>query len=243
MKHYKIDLNSENNGTPYDFTNIFSPPLNLGLNPEVALSSLRIWNSLRNISLLSNNNALKYFNGTIWRILDIPDGTYSIEALNSVIQAGLSANGDLSTNINIIGNYQTLKVEIYLNGGYQVDLTYNKLYELLGYTPIVVSAVFSQGEFPANVNLGVNSWVINTNIIAGDSSYNNGASSSSLYSFSPNVPAGSLIDLNPSNLLYLPLASSNISRLNIRITDQLGNLLTNLGVGEQTSFTLVIRTD
>ena len=41
-----------------------------------------------------------------------------------------------------------------------------------------------------------------------------------LYTFSPNVSPGSLIVMNPPNLVYLATTNDFISRINFRITDQ-----------------------
>ena len=244
MKHFKLDLNSESDaqGKPWDFSCIFTPPIQVSSNAEVALSSARIWNSLKNISSTLNNNVFRYWNGSLWRLLNIAEGTYSIEALNTAIQSGISAFGDTATNIVLSPNYASLKVDITLVGGYQIDFSYNDLYYLVGF-PKAILTVSSSGSSPVNITLGVTSWIVSSNIVSPESSFSNGISSSSLYNFSPNQPAGSLLNLTPNNLLYLPLASTTISRVNITLTDQSGNRLSQLSALEPTSFTLVIRSD
>ena len=244
FKHYKIDLTSESDnisGKPYDFSVNFSPPLEVGQNAEVALSSVNIWNSLKNISASLGNNQVRYNNGSVWKTITLSEGTYSIEALNLAIQTGISAFGDTAANILCVPNYTTLKVDIFILNSYILDLSFGTLYVLLGWNAVQVSAS-GVGTNDANVNLGITNWVIATNIISPDSSYSNGSSSCSLFSFTPTVPAGSLISINPSNLLYLPIATSTISRIAIRITDQLDRTLTQLSSTENTSFTLVLRT-
>jgi hypothetical protein len=242
MKHYKIDLNSQNSSTPWNFSNIFTPPIILGPNAEVALTSVRVWNSLKNISVSLNNNIFRYWNGSVWRLLSINEGTYSIEALNIAIKNGITGFSDTPDNITLIPNYTTLKVDITILGGYQIDFSYNDLYYLLGWPKALVS-ISGSGTLPANITLGITSWVVNANIVSPDSSYNNGVSSNSLYNFSPNVPAGSLIDLTPNNLLYLPLGTTTLSQINISLTDQLGNPLNQLSIYEPTNYTLVVRHD
>jgi hypothetical protein len=244
-KHYKIDLTSESDifsGKPYDFAVNFSPPIEVGKKgAEVALSNLNIWNSLKNISVSLGNNQIRYNNGSVWKIVTLQEGTYSIEALNLAIQSGISGNGDTANNIVLVPNYSTLKVDLLILNSYQLDLSFGTINVLLGWDSVIVNASAS-GQNDANVNLGITNWNISTNILSPDSSYSNGSSSSSLFSFSPNMPAGSLISISPTNLLYLPIGTTVISRINIRITDQLNRTLTQLSDNENTSFTLVLRT-
>ena len=77
-------------------------------------------------------------------------------------------------------------------------------------------------------------------------SYSVDASSSSranpgyiIYTFSPNVSPGSLIVMNPPNLVYLATVSDSITSINFRITDQDFSLLDLRG--EQLQMTLEVK--
>ena len=73
-----------------------------------------------------------------------------------------------------------------------------------------------------------------------DSSYINGSLTDIVHSFSPTVPPGYLMNVQPRNLIYLPInKQSMISQMTIRITDQSGNEI-NLN-GEQTTFYISLR--
>ena len=46
-----------------------------------------------------------------------------------------------------------------------------------------------------------------------------------IYTFSPQVPPGSLIVMNPVNLIYLKTINEFISRLNFKFVDQNNNIV------------------
>ena len=57
-----------------------SPPIQLPgqYQWEVGLIRTDTWNSIHNIKAVYNNNQLRYYNGTTWRSLTLPDGNYEI---------------------------------------------------------------------------------------------------------------------------------------------------------------------
>ena len=90
---------------------------------------------------------------------------------------------------------------------------------------------------PVNIT-DINSVTIRCNLI--DSSYINGSLTDIVHSFSPTVPPGYLMNVQPRNLISLPInKQSMISQMTIRITDQSGNEI-NLN-GERATFYIGLR--
>lgn len=242
MKQYKLDLvSSQGTGYSYNTTWRFNPPIHLSENCEVGLYSISMFNSNPNISATLNNQTLKYSkdSGATYTTITIPQGSYSIDALNTTINSLIASSGGVANNIIFTGNYSTLKIDITLTATYRLDLTVGNLYKLLGWTNSVISTSGS-GSNLADLTNGIVSYSINSNIVSGSGSYLSGSQSQSLYSFVPNVAPGSLIDIAPQNILYVPLNTKTIGSLNINITDQAGNMLVDLS-SEPIRYTLIIR--
>lgn len=242
MKSYKLDLvSSQGSGYSYNTTWRFQPPINLPDNCEVALYSISMFNSNPNISATLNNQTLKYSkdSGATYTTITIPQGTYGIDALSTVINSLIVASGGVANNVVLTGNYATLKVDISLSATYRLDLSVGNFYRLIGWTAGIVSTS-GTGSTLADLTNGIVSYSINSNIVSGEGSYLSGVASQSLYSFVPNVSAGNLIDITVQNLLFVAMNTKTIGSLNINITDQAGNLLVDLSQ-EPIRYTLIIR--
>ena len=242
-RSYKLDLvSSLASGTSSNFNTTFTPPLYFsGDNTEVALYSISMWNSLKNISTNLNNRTLKFsIDGTNFITTLIPEGAYSIEQLNLAIQGIIVSNGGVANKIVLTPNYSTLKTDITIVAPYKLDLTVNNLRLLLGFDSLILSAGTNIATNLTDISNGVVSYVVNSNIVSSESSFLNGSGSSSLFTFVPNSGTGELIDINPSNLLWVKTSSKSISRLNITLTDQAGRQLIDLS-DEPIRITLVIK--
>lgn len=242
-KSYKLDLvSSLASGTSSNFNTTFTPPLYFsGDNTEVALYSISMWNSLKNISTNLNNRTLKFsIDGINFITTLIPEGAYSIEQLNLAIQGIIVSNGGVANKIVLTPNYSTLKTDITIVAPYKLDLTVNNLRLLLGFDSLILSSGLNIATNLTDISNGVVSYVVNSNIVSSESSFLNGSGSSSLFTFVPNSGTGELIDINPSNLLWVKTSSKSISRLNITLTDQMGRQLIDLS-DEPIRITLVIK--
>ena len=82
--------------------------------------------------------------------------------------------------------------------------------------------------------LKINSILVNIDIIS--SSYVNGFTQPTIYSFFPDVSLGYQIIENPHNLLYLPITSDTIHSISIWLTDQNGIELNFRGENLSTRF-------
>lgn len=232
MSGILITIDSSTSGSPTtnDITINFNSPISVrDGNYEIALIKTNLWYSFYNIAASFGNNTLKYTNATAQtRTVTFEDGNYTLIQINDTLHYYMQQNGDYSVvngvnvyNINIVPDYSTLKVDIEISGGYSLDLTVSTLNQLLGWNQGVYNAT-GTGSAVANINRGVNSILIRCSIV--NSTYQNGSISDILYSFVPNVPPGSNIEVTQKpELIYLPINQTDFVRsIRIYMTDQLG---------------------
>jgi hypothetical protein len=214
-----LDSSTRDLNAPEDLTISFCAPIELTDKPyEVALIKATVWYSWFNIASYYNNNSFKYFNGTEWKDVEIPDGNYSLDELNKFIQRILIQNADDPDLICFIPNYSTLRLIISLKPSVQMNLKFGTLHEVLGYEKTIVTES-SEGSKTVDITRGVNSILIHCSLIS--SSYNNGVTSDILYSFLPDKPPGNLLDISPNTPIYLPINEiCQIKSIRMRITDQ-----------------------
>ena len=125
--------------------------------------------------------------------------------------------------INISANPNTLKSVLILEKDDQVDFNHrDSLAKVLGFTGAKYTRGFNESENVVNI-LSINSILVNIVIIAG--SYVDGTTKNTIYSFFPKVSPGYKIIETPVNLVYLPIMSDTIDRLEVSITDQDDHLL------------------
>jgi hypothetical protein len=188
---------------------------------EAALLSLDMYNSIPNI-IEGKNNAFKYSpdSGTTWKIITINTGAYELTAISNEIQRQMIANGDSDSAINITGNVSRLTSIVNIeNQSYKVDFGVpNSIGAILGFEAVIIG--FGYNESPNIVNImQINSILVNIDIISG--SYVKGISSSVIHSFNPEVPPGFKIIEKPTcELIWYPVSVSDISRMELKLTDQ-----------------------
>jgi len=218
-----LDSSTIPNQNSDDFTIDFSSPLRVieGIH-EIGLIKCNLWYSFFNVSDDFNNRIIRYTNNVAQiRTVTIPSGNYTITQLNTYLSASMIAKGD-TASIIIEPNYSTLKVKITISNGYSLDLTASNFNLLLGWNSGVYNFNGSlDGQNPANINRDINSLLIHCDILG--SSFKNGILSDILFSFVPNVPPGSNIEIEPQHLIYLPVIIPDyITKIRMYITDQLG---------------------
>ena len=231
------------NAKPEDFTvDNLNLQLDVSREYEVALLSASIWYSWYNVCDSQFNNAKWRYSingGLTWIQHTIPDGLYSVDAINSYFEKIISADGNNPSNLVLSANYSTLRCVIALTG-YQIDLqsSQSKLHELLGFNSQVLTST-KEGENPVNITNDINSISIHCSLIDSNSSFLNNEHTDTLFSFVPRSGPSTLLDVRPLHLIYLPMLSKNISSINLRVTNQLNNLI-DLN-NEPTSYVLHIR--
>lgn len=265
-----VSINSTSGNSTNDFTQQYSPPLYL--DPQgvysVALHSAAMYYAWFNItSEIGNNKFRVWYEG--WRDFTIPDGIYAMDGLNREIYEGMKGFGpdfvyidDSGTEMSRVyftANYNTMKLEMNIKQKYpgkpeideqtlRVDFfndAYNKIADLLGFDKgKFYYQEFNEAHHTTNFDRDITKININCSLVL--FSYENGRGNSQLlYSFTPSVMPGTIINLEPNNLLFVPIRSEDISSIRMYLTDNLGRpvILGKKGDEEPVSYLLAIRRD
>ena len=213
-------------GKSENFTTSFNPPLQLDINKryEMSLINSQIWYSWHNITN-SNNNFFYTPDGINSRSLKIPPGSYNIEDINDEIKHLIELRGDDKDSITLTPNYNTLKSRIEVKNNYVVDFRVsNSVNEVLGFNRVILgeNGIYNSQNVVDITN--INSLQIHCSLIEG--SYINGTASDLLYTISPNVPPGYLIQVEPKQNIYVPIKNlSQIDSIRFSIKDQDNNFV------------------
>lgn len=216
----RLPLSFELSSTTSELKSEPNPPLALNPNGKylIGLISFETFNSIPNITE-GVNNQFKFEHG----LLELPTGTYEIDAIAKVIQEGLEQTKRKDLFISISPNRNTLKTVIKAN--FDIDFSIdNSIGPLLGFTKrsILPKDISHTSDSQVNI-LNINTIAIECNLVSG--SYKNSEPSHILYSFFPQVEAGYKISLSPTPVKYLPLNTNYIDHLLLRIVDQDGQLV------------------
>jgi len=235
-----LDQSYTDGGVSHDFETLFDSPIPIPEKWEIALQRCDTWYSFFNISAEKGNNTFKYTNDSaVERSVTIPDGVYSLSQLQAYLHYVMRQNSDYTTDgdgnpvysIYIQANYSTLKSEITISDGYELNIaaTESRLYELLGFEATSVSSALTDGthisDGLADVTDGLNSMQIHVSLVS--ESYMGSSGSDVIFSFIPTVSPGSPITIEPRQKVYLPIRSNDGYIRNVRchLTDQQGRVL------------------
>jgi len=90
---------------------------------EMSLIKTTFWNSMENIMAVRNNNTIKFLIASVPYTITLPNGNYSLQAINDEINYFLSANG-LSLNLLVfVSNIATSRVKAIVKQTIQIDFT------------------------------------------------------------------------------------------------------------------------
>jgi hypothetical protein len=227
-----------------DFVTFFSQPIKLPNMYDwyIALDKAALWYSYPNVSATSYDNAkFTYYNGSAWKDVTIDEGNYSISDLNTAIQAAITAQGDTGTNIAFVPNFNTQKVEVQFLSSYEWDPSTSQMYLLFGFSdaqaagPISVNTV---SDNIANVTNGITSLYIKTDLL--EQSFQNTSGGQVIYSFLPDGPPGSIIDIDPPERVYVQLRKNyEIQNIRIYVQDNLNRTIDFRG--DSTSYTFHLK--
>jgi len=204
-----IDLFSKEKSE--EFTVHFNPPLNIGPNGKIALINCSLWRSWFNIN--DSNNLLAVKINNIWKDIKISPGIYSVTDLNDAL---------LTDQVTIEENFNLLKVQIRLQPGVELDLKKSQLHAILGFKPQILTEEVSVGELQPNITNSVDKLQVHCSAVQG--SYINNVSSDVLYTFIPEAAPGELINITPSNPIFVD-CYPNLNQITMKVTDQSGRLI------------------
>lgn len=179
----------------------------------IALLSIGTYNSIPNIEE-GKSNKFYYADN---KVLTIETGTYELTAINKYLQEKLG-----SKNIKITANHNTFQCKITCN--FFIDFSKpNSIGPLLGFHDRILEPYVEHTSSGAIEIFDVNSINVQLNIASG--SFHNGIPDHTIHTFFASVPPGYKLISTPQNLIYFPLNTHIIDNLALRITDQLGRLI------------------
>lgn len=197
------------------------PPLLLDPKYEysLALTGFHTYNSIPNIE--DGRNKLYYYQGSTLKTVTIPTGAYEVgdieRYLQKIIVPQPASKDEMDEFFSLKPNTNTLKCE--LKSVYDIDFTRkDNIGVLLGFSAKKLpKKQLHESDRPVNI-VKVSTIRVECNIING--SYYNGKPSHTLFEFSPMVDPGFAIDIEPKNLVYLPVNRHIISNISVNILDQ-----------------------
>lgn len=200
----------------------YYPPIELDERYEYALGmiGLHTYNTIPNI--YKGNNKFYYDDDD--KVLVIPDGAYEISDLETFIQNKISSpKSDIQDRNDVISikpNNNTLRCEI--KSAYPIDFRpHDSIGHMLGFSSRLLSAKENhESDLPVQI-IKVVTIRIECNIIT--STYYDTRLSHTLFEFSPAVEPGYSINIEPKNIVYLPVNSKTISNITLQLLDQDGD--------------------
>lgn len=210
-------------GYTSELTAYFYPPIKLSEKYEysLALIGFYTYNSIPNIE--DGLNKFHYVENGVKKAITIPTGAYEIEDIENYLHSHIEKDVEKAKKLlTLTPNNNTLKCEIL--SAFEIDFTpTDSIGRILGYTNKKLAAnKLHESDLPVNI-LKVTTIRTECNIIRG--SYYNSNSSHTLYEFSPTADPGCSINIEPQNLIFLPLNTNTIDTLSLRIVDQNSELI------------------
>ena len=202
-----IFINSENSRTlqPHIFILKLVNKLDLRIGEKViALSNLSIYYIPKNKKGTYNDNKLKISASTWNDEFELPDGSYSVSDIQDYFEYILKKHGENVDNpsiqiyVNKIENRITFKIK----NGYSLELLTKETMKLLGSTENKITKDKNGENVP---HLEITEVVlVHCNIVNNDYQQD----SRVLYTFVPNKPFGSLLEISPTNHIFLKTFNS-----------------------------------
>ena len=235
-----IFMNSENSKTSEHHVLVLKLTDKLDLRrgqKTVALPSLSIYYTWKNVKSSYNNNKFKISAPTWSNEFKLPDGSYSVADIQDYFEYILKNHSESVDNPSIrmyikrIENRITFKIK---NGYYLQLLTPEKM-KLLGLLGSTESKITKDknGENVPHLEV-VELVLVHCNFVNNDYQQD----SRILYTFVPNKTFGSLLEISPTNQVFLKIFNSKFQEVKIWFTDQTSKPLE---LEDKINITLIIK--
>ena len=214
-----VFMNSENSKTsePHILKLMFTDKLDLRLDKKViALSKLSIYYIWNNVKSSYNNNKFKISAPTWIEEFTLPDGSYSISDIQDYFEYILKKHGEntdkpsIQIYVNKIKNRITFKIK----NGYSLELLTKETMNLLGSTKNKI-AKDNNGEHLSHFEI-TEVILVHCNMVNNDHRHD----SRVLRTFVPNKSFGNLLDISPSNNIFLKTFNSECDEIIAWFTDE-----------------------
>ena len=214
-----VFMNSENSkaSMPQIFKLKLSSKLDLRLGERViVLSNLSIYHTWKNIKSPNNNNKFKISVPTWNEEFKLPDGSCSVSNIQDYLEYVLKKHGEntdkpsIQIYVNKIENRITFKIK----NGYSLELLTKETMKLLGSTKNKITKDKNGENVP---HLEITEVVlVHCNMVNNDYQQD----SRVLYTFVPNKPFCSLLDISPANHIFLKTFNSEYNEIDVWFTNQ-----------------------
>ena len=213
-----IFMNTENSKTSKSHILILklTDKLDLRIGKKViALSNLSIYYTWKNIKSSCNNNKFKISAPTWNDKFELPDGSYSVSDIQDYFEYILKKHGEdidkpsVQIYVNKIENRVTFKIK----NGYSLELLTLETMKLRGSTETKLKD--KNGENVPHLEI-TEVILIHCNIFNNDYQQD----SRVLYTFVPNKRFGSLLEISPTNHIFLKRFNSEHDEIKVWFTDQ-----------------------
>ena len=205
-------MNLENSKTsePHILKLKLTDKLDLRLDKKaIALSNVSMYYTWNNIKTSCNNNKFKISSPTWNEECTLPDGSYSVSDIQDYFQYILKKHGEntdkpsIQIYVNKIGNRITFKIK----NGYSLELLRKETMKLLGSAKNKITKDKNGENVP---HLEITEVVlVHCNMVNNDYQHY----SRILYTFVPNKSFGSLLDISPSNHIFLKTFNSKYDEI------------------------------
>ena len=187
----------------------------------MALGSLSIYYTWKNVKSTYNNNKFKISAPTWNETFDLPDGSYNIPKTPNYIEHIITKHETIGETVPILIYANTINNRILfkIKTGYKLELLSKETMKLLGSTKDPIDADKNSENIPRLENGEV--------VLVCCNSVNNSYQQASrvLFTCVPNKQYGQLISISPNSLIFLKTMNTEFSEIEIWFTDQNNNSL------------------
>ena len=217
-------MNTKNSKTnePFRFKYNLIDKLDLrNSNKNMALASLSIYYTWKNVKLTYDNNKFKISAPTWNERFDLPDGSYNISEMQGYIEYIIKKHETIGENAPILIYTNTIinRVVFKIKTEYKLELLSKETMKLLGSTKDIIDADKNSENVPRLENVEL--VLVHCNLV--NNSYQQ--HSRVLFTFVPNRQNGQLISISPHSLIFLKTMNTKFSEIDIWFTDQNNNAL------------------
>ena len=232
-----IFMNSENSKTREHHVLVLKLTDKLDLRrgqKTVALSNLSIYYTWKNIKSSYNNNKFKISAPTWNEEFELPDGSYSISDIQDYFEYILKKHSESLDNpsVRIYINKTENRITFKIKSGYYLELLTPETMKLLGSTENKIYKD-KNGENVPHLEV-VELVLVHCNQANDDYQQD----SRILYTFVPNKTFGGLLEISPTNHIFLKTFNSEFQEAKIWFTDQTSKPLE---LEDKINITLIIK--
>ena len=204
-------------------------------NKNMALASLSIYYTWKNVKSIYNNNKFKISAPTWNDTFDLPDGSYNVPAIQNYIKYIIKKHETIAETapILIYANKISNRIVFKIKTGNKLELLSKETMKLLGSTKDTIDADKNSENVPRLENVEV--VLVHCNLV--NNSYQQ--ASRVLFTFVPNKQYGQLISISPNSLIFLKTMNTEFLEIEIWFTGQNNN---SLEIEDNVSISLIINT-